>query len=94
MNGFEILLKSIGFDPAVLAQTQAVFTGIADEVQRMAAQLDRIESNTMLLLEWQGDTSPAAPTNYGMMPVLRALPHMDHEPPAIEPPPVLRQAAA
>jgi hypothetical protein len=79
MDMMTMFLKGMGISPEIFAQTQELFIGIAQTVQRIEAQLGRIETNTMMLLDGMG-TAPAAPTRYDLMPVLDALPPIAGEP--------------
>lgn len=79
MNALEIMLKSFGISPEVLKQTQQLFIDLADRVERIEAQLTRIEVNTNLILQDGGDTVAAGPTRYDIMPILNNLPPMNGE---------------
>lgn len=75
MDMMAVFLKGLGISPEVFAQTQQLFVDIGETVGRMQQQLDRIELNTIAILQ----SGSAAPTRYDIMPVLDALPPMTHE---------------
>jgi hypothetical protein len=76
-NPIEMLLRSLGVSPEMLHQSFKVVQDAAARFERIEGALQRIETNTLLILEAGGDTAPAAPSRYDIFPMLPSLPPFD-----------------